>query len=285
MILREIEQRIDSLSRAERQVARRVLADPESCPNLTIGELAQAACVSEPTVVRFCRSMQCDGYLAFKLRVAQDIATTTPVRHEVKPGDPSSAIAHSVVRNIQLRLHNLLAECHGTQLDQAMSLLDAASRIEIYGMGGSGNVAREAQLRLLRLGKPVVCHTDPHIHAAAAALLSEDTAVLAVSHSGRNRDLIRSVEIAKSCGARVVAITAPASPLADLACAVCPVEPSDGKELLMPLSSRVAQLVVVDTLAVALALRDNSQRMQLGRANAALDDKYLSKTGGDNTSR
>lgn len=277
MILREIEQRMATLSRAERQVAQQVLADPEGCPNLTIGELAGAAGVSEPTVVRFCRSMQCDGYLAFKLRVAQDIATTTPVRREVKPGDPSSTIVHSVVRSVQSRLHELLSECDATQLDLAMALLEEASRIEIYGMGGSGNVAREAQLRFLRLGKPVVCHTDPHIHAAAAALLTTQTVVLAISHSGRNRDLISSVEIAKSRGARVVAITAPQSPLASLATAVCEIVPSDGKELLMPLSSRVAQLVVVDTLAVAMAMRDNTQRLQLGRANAALDNKYLSE--------
>lgn len=275
MILQRVAEQLDNLSRAERQVAEHILLDPEACPNLTIAELASAAKVSEPTVVRFCRSMQCDGYLAFKMRVAQDIATQVPVRREVVPGDSASAIAHSVVRSVQVRLSTLLQELSEHDLGLAMSFLDKAKRIEVYGMGGSGNVAREAQLRLLRIGKPVVCHTDPHVHAAAAALLDAETAVLAISHSGRNRDLIASIDIAKSCGAHVIAITPADTPLASLAGAVCAVAPSDGKELLMPLSSRVAQLAVVDTLAVGLATRDNSQRSQLGRANAALDGKYL----------
>ncbi|MEM7376863.1 MAG: MurR/RpiR family transcriptional regulator [Pseudomonadota bacterium] len=275
MILQQVAEQLPNLSRAERQVAEHVLSDPEACPNLTIAELANAARVSEPTVVRFCRSMQCDGYLAFKMRVAQDIATRVPVRAKVVPGDSSSAIAHSVVRSVHARLHTLLQELQEADLDRAMALLDEANRIEVYGMGGSGNVAREAQLRLLRLGKPVVCHTDPHVHAAAAALLTPDTTVLAISNSGRNRDLIASVELARGCGARVVAITPAETPMAALACALCSVSPSDGKELLMPVSSRVAQLAVVDILAVGLAMRDTAQRTQLGRANAALDGKYL----------
>lgn len=274
MILQRVAEQLPTLSRAERQVAEYVLADPEGCPNRTIAELAAAAEVSEPTVVRFCRSMQCEGYLAFKMLVAQDIATQLPVRHKVSPGDGPGAIAHSVVHSVQARLRTLLYELNGVALEGALNILGSASRIEVYGMGGSGNVAREAQLRLLRIGKPVVCHTDPHVHAAAAALLGCDTAVLAISHSGRSRDLLSSIEIARNCDAKIVAIAPADSPLASLADALCAVAPSDGRELLMPLSSRVAQLAVVDTLAVALALRDNSQRTQLGLANAALDHKY-----------
>ena len=238
MILQRITEHMPQLSRAERQVAERVLSDPESCPVMTIGELASEANVSEPTVVRFCRSMQCDGYLAFKLKLAQDIATVVPVRHAVKLGDGPRAVAQSVVHSVQARLQALLNELDEADLEKAMALLDAAKRIEVYGMGGSGNVAREAQLRLLRLGKPVVCHTDPHVHAAAAALLDTDTVVVAVSNSGRNRDLIATVEIAQQCGAQIIAITPRTAPLASLAHAVCSVSASDGKELLMPLSSR-----------------------------------------------
>ena len=68
-ILQEIEARQDMLRRSERKVADLVLARPEDVIHMRIVDLAAAAEVSEPTVVRFCRAidLQCERLLLLGL--------------------------------------------------------------------------------------------------------------------------------------------------------------------------------------------------------------------------
>ena len=56
-ILREIERHLEQLRRSERKVADLVLARPDEVIHMRIVDLASAAQVSEPTVVRFCRAI------------------------------------------------------------------------------------------------------------------------------------------------------------------------------------------------------------------------------------
>ena len=58
-ILPEIESRLEQLRRSERKVAELVLRQPENVMRMRIVDLARAAEVSEPTVVRFCRAFGC----------------------------------------------------------------------------------------------------------------------------------------------------------------------------------------------------------------------------------
>ena len=60
------------------KVAEVVLRDPQQVMSLSIAALAQAAGVSEPTVNRFCRSLETSGYPALKIQLAQSLARGTP---------------------------------------------------------------------------------------------------------------------------------------------------------------------------------------------------------------
>src|ERR1700687_5713760 len=73
-ILSRIRLRLESLSRAERRVAREVLDEPDQVVRLTIAEVAARSAVSEGTVVRFCTSVGCDGYHTLKLQLAADLS-------------------------------------------------------------------------------------------------------------------------------------------------------------------------------------------------------------------
>ena len=77
-ILNTIQTVRGNLSKSELKVADVVLADPNACIRSSIAALARMADVSEPTVNRFCRSLDCGGFPDFKLRVAQSLAHGTP---------------------------------------------------------------------------------------------------------------------------------------------------------------------------------------------------------------
>ena len=82
MLLDSIRTQLDSLSKSERKVALAVLDNPSQTVNQNITALAKSAQVSEPTVVRFCRTLGYDGWHEFKLKLAQGLALALPGMNE-----------------------------------------------------------------------------------------------------------------------------------------------------------------------------------------------------------
>src|SRR5580700_6670401 len=79
------------LRKSDRKVADLVLADPNRILNATVAETAAAAGVSEPTVIRFCAAIGCNGFQDFKLRLAQSIALGMPATHSVLSAEDSTS--------------------------------------------------------------------------------------------------------------------------------------------------------------------------------------------------
>jgi hypothetical protein len=78
-MLEKIQSQLEHLSKSERKVAEVILAFPDQAIHSSIAALAQQAGVSEPTVNRFCRSLDTRGFPDFKLHLAQSLANGTPM--------------------------------------------------------------------------------------------------------------------------------------------------------------------------------------------------------------
>lgn len=78
-MLEKVQSQLEHLSKSERKVADVILAAPCRSIHLSIAMLAREANVSEPTVNRFCRSMNTRGFPDFKLHLAQSLANGTPM--------------------------------------------------------------------------------------------------------------------------------------------------------------------------------------------------------------
>lgn len=254
-MLREIESALAGMTRAERKVARAVLGNPYRLLRKSIGSLAGEAGVSEPTVIRFCRALNCKGFQDFKLQLAQDLATgahfgaARPAAGETSPDLIAKVVDSGIAALIKVR-DTLPPDA----VQQAIDLLADADRIEFYGLGGSGIVALDAQHKFFRLGVPVVAYSDPTVHSVSASLLNPGCVVVAISQSGVTQDLVASAELALAAGAKVIAITAADSPLAGIASICLPMNSLEDEDFYAPIKSRLAHLVIVDVLAVGVAL-------------------------------
>ena len=87
-------------------------------------------------------------------------------------------------------------------------MLDTAKKICVYGMGSSGFVAKEFQLRFMRIGLIVEAFTDSQMMQMNAALADSETLVIGLSLSGRTKEVNHAVRLAKKKGAAVVYLTA-----------------------------------------------------------------------------
>ncbi|SME93857.1 transcriptional regulator HexR [Pseudogulbenkiania subflava] len=255
-MLERIRNQLGSLSAAERKVADLVLEQPYTMMQAAVADIAASAGVSQPTVIRFCRSMGCTGLPDFKLKLAGSLVTGVPYVHSsVRPEDPTSEIAAKVFDNTVSALIKCRNDVNPVAVNTALDLLANANRIEFYGLGNSGIIAADAQHKFFRFGIPTVAYADTHTQIMAASVLGEGDVLVAISNSGRTVELLDAVEVALHAGAKVVAITASGSPLAKQATVTLVADAPEDTETYSPMISRIVHLVLIDILAVGVALR------------------------------
>ncbi|MFC3108200.1 SIS domain-containing protein [Undibacterium arcticum] len=274
MLLDAIRSQLDSLSRSEKKVALAVLQKPELAVSENITALARSAEVSEPTVVRFCRTVGYDGWHEFKLKLAQSLALAMPGANELPAQDD---LAVDLINKICSRSINTLLDLRNTlkagAIERALDILARANKIEFYGQGTSGIVAADAQHKFFRSGVPTVAYSDPDVHSIAATLLRAGDAVVAISQRGNNSALVRSVKLARRGGADIIVLAPSGTPLSELATVPIPIDLVFNTDPYTPISARLAHLVVIDILAVGLAIKRGPEfRQQMQNAQKTLQD-------------
>ncbi|MBX3634938.1 MAG: glucokinase [Rubrivivax sp.] len=260
-ILSQIQRARDSLSPAEKRVADHVLARPRQALQDPIADIARAAQVSQPTVIRFCRTLGCEGLSDFKLRLASGLAGTVPLTHTQVTGDDSTLeLGVKVLGNTASAILQVREQLNRDTLARAIDILAAASRVEFYAVGHYGVVADDAQFKFLRFGVPSASITDVRLQPLAASVLKPGDAVVIVSSSGRIDDLLAVADTARARGAAVLAITASHSPLAKKADVALIVDHVEDIATQVPMVSRILHLLVIDILAVGVAMKLGSDR-------------------------
>jgi RpiR family transcriptional regulator, carbohydrate utilization regulator len=271
-VLERIRAAIPALPPAEQRVARLLLTDARSFATMPVSELAERSRVSKPTVVRFCRSIGYDGLTDFKRKLAGSVNEGVPFVHRAvdeddKAGDLVVKLVDNAVATL-LRYRNAAAP---QAVERAIAALAEAGRsgrrIEFYGVGNSGIVAHDAQHKFFRLGVSAAAVSDGHIQIMSATMLEPGDCAVIISNSGRSRDLMDVVEIARKKGATVIAITASGSPLAHAAqhgahhVLLAADHPEDATRY-SPMVSRLLHLTIVDILTTGVALRLGSAQLR-----------------------
>lgn len=238
-----------------------------------IQEVAQAVGVSQPTVLRFTRTAGFTGWPDFRNWLAVSAATAA----NLDLGQGEQKPAYSVLDVFNQAIAALVQVRNDVSADaiaKAASWLARAERIECYGQGNSGIIASDAAHKFFRLGLHASAFSDPHMHLSSAAMLGANDVVLALSNSGFTRELIDSMTWARSSRAKVIAITVPETPVAKVADLVLPIDPSAERDLTLPMTARIAQLVLIDALAVETArLLGQPIKQRMRRYQRAMLDK------------
>lgn len=258
-ILSRIRVARDALNRAERRVADVVLEQPASVVHLPIAEIASLAEVSEGTVVRFCNSVGCRGYQALKLALAADLAQPASVLQEdITPADASDAglVAHKVFNSDILALQDTLKLLDPPALMRAVKAIEAASELAFFAVGSSHAVAYDAAGRFLRIGMRAHAEPDAHFQLVEATLLPSSAVAIAISHSGVSREPVECLALARGRRATTIAVTARhPSPLTEHADIVLLTMSAETRYREEAMASRIAQLSLLDSLYVSVAIR------------------------------
>ncbi|WP_371763944.1 glucokinase [Massilia sp.] len=243
------------LSPAEQRVAQLVIEHPRKVLSEPIAEIAKLADVSQPTVIRFCRSLGFAGLADFKLKFAGSLTGTIPVRHsQVRMTDSTHDLSAKVIDNTVSAILKFRDQLDVNSIDRAIDILRRAKRVEFYAMGNSRVVALDGQHKFFRFRIPTSSYGDSHLFALAAELLGPGDVVVAISTTGQLPELLDAVDVARAAGADVIAITSSKSQLARKASVCLAVDHSEDSTTFLSMISRILQLLLIDIMAVGISL-------------------------------
>ena len=250
-----VRQRLDSLSPAERRLARVLLASYPIAGLESVARFAERAGVSPPTVTRFIAKLGFRGYPEFQENLRHEVQSrlSSPLERYRDEPKQESAIKTALdvsTRNLQATL-DLLSE---RDVKEAIELLaDVRRRVMVLGGRVSGPLARylAGQLHLLRPGIGLV---DSERSAPAQQLIDmRKTDVLVVFDYRRYQTYtIDSARVAAARGCDVILFTdqwlSPASASARQVVVT-------SVETVGPFDSLVGAMAVVEAIVAAVLAR------------------------------
>jgi len=254
-LLQHIAQSRSLLRKSELKVADHVLLDPASVMHSSMADLAHAVGVSEPTIVRFCRAIGCQGFQDLKLKLAQSLAAGASFgQFAISENDSVMDVSLKIFDTTLHTLMGVRERLDPQALERAIEACAKAERVEFYGFGASGAVATDAQHKFFRLLLSAAAYSDPHMQAMSAVTLKPTDVAICISQSGRSKDLLITANVVRESGATLITLCPSQTPLAELATINLAIDVQEDTEIYTPLTSRIAHLVVIDVLAMGVAM-------------------------------
>ena len=97
---------------------------------------------SAPTLIRFCKALNFDGFQKFKLTLAQQLAADNYFNsYEIDPEDSIQELTEKVFDSTISEILNVRSQLDQGCLEEAIETLANAKRVEFYAFGGSVPIA------------------------------------------------------------------------------------------------------------------------------------------------
>ena len=262
-IVHKIRFSLDFMGPAEKKIAEYLLAHTGEIIDISISELAQKCGCGDATIVRFSRRLGLSGYQELKLRIAAEINASSSISPEIEKGDGCFDIFKKRIVDITESLYSTETVLDADLLEEASRVIKNADRIVIFGLGNSAAVAQDAAHKFLRIGLPAQACCDNHMQAIIASHMKRGNVAIGISHSGSSKDIIEALMLAKACGATTVCITkVGASPITGTSDISLFTKSNETKHSILAMSSRIAQLAILDSIYTHIALNHDKHSLQ-----------------------
>lgn len=273
-----IRTRKQNLTPLELKVIEQILAKPDFSENTPLKEIAEENQVSEAMIVKIAKKLDFSGFRELRTGLAYyrqlEIAS---LYSEISEQDDSAQIIQKVFETSIQALEETKAILDIEAFERSVEILCNAKNIDLLGIGGSAQIAKDMAHKFLRIGIKTMVYDDSHMMLMAAAVCDDASAVIAISHSGSTIDVIEPLVLARKNGAKIIAITNYiTSPMAQYADVILS-STSQGSLLLGEnAASRIAQLNILDALYVAVAKRNLSRaESNLRKTRSAVERKRI----------
>ena len=247
------------LTRSEKQIADYISDNIDTLMKQTISDIARETNSSEITVSRFCKKLGFSGLQSLKVSLAADmcyLGLANKTYQDITKDDTCKDIAGKIFQTITDGLQDTLRILDFDAVEKAVDMLLSARQILVCGFGNSATVCQDFETRFLRFGMRVHSYADSHQQVTAAAFLTSEDVVFAISHTGATIELLETLKLAKSNGASIITITSHArSPVAMMADVVLNGMGREVNYRSEATASRMIHMAIIDVLYTAVAMK------------------------------
>lgn len=282
-VISKIKEMQSELTVKEKKISKYILQHLDKIVYMNTYQIADKCKVSQASVVRFAKKLGYSGFPEFKISFGRDMGRRDVedkvnfIYEDIRETDGLD----DLVKKIAYANSNIIQDTYSIlnidSIREAIDTLKQARKIFILGAGYSGIVAKDFHYKLGELGMNSVCESDYHISLASISTLQETDVVFVISQGGKTLDIYNLVKEAKKRGAKIISVTQMSSnPIRDMADIKISTVIERNNFRSTALSSRIAQLTIIDIIYVAL-ITENKQLAEkyIGEAIKLVSDFKL----------
>lgn len=267
-LLLKIKELKKEMSKTEKRIANFVLKNVEDIKDMTTYEISQKCSTSQASIVRFSKKLGFKGFPEFKIALVEEIFSNINVTdnfiagEEISRNDNIESVSRKITNKNLQAIKDTEALMDYNELEKAINMIQNADKIMIVGYGFSGIVAKDFSYKLSEIGFNAYFEAGPHIQFAYLPTMKKNDVVFVISYSGRTKEAVQFTKIAKKLGLFVISLTTlapnPIRDLADIKLNSVGI-PENSNYRITPLSPRISQLNVIDSIYVNLILKDKKR--------------------------
>ena len=270
---------------SEKLLADYILTNTQEVLDASIQELAAKTFVATSTIYRLCRKIGLKGYKDFKIKLSGEWQRSGTANQFIDPDfpfdkeDSNRAIAKKL---LDLSIDSLKYTEHlmtDAMLDQAISYLNSAKKIGIFGYGSTYISALNFQNKLMKIDKRIELTTVPGESHQLAFQFGEGDCAIILSYSGQTKYIYEITKLLKQRKTKIIAITSNSAShialLSDLSIEISKQESQSIK--LATFSSQLAIDYVLNTLYSCLYVNnfESNQQTRIASELALIDERFF----------
>ena len=271
-----IESKYKTFSKGHKLIADYIFENSDKVAYMTANKLADAVGVSDSTVVRFAVEIGFEGYPEFLKRLREVVSSklTSVQRMEItslnfEKGDVLDRVINADIDKLKKTLLNIKRD----DFNKAIETIINAKTIYILGVRSSASLAS-----FLGFNFNLMFNNVKHVHANSVSEMfeqilnvDENDVVIGISFPRYSRRTVKALKYAKSCNAKIIAITdSYNSPLTDCA-DYSLIAQSD---MVSFADSLVAPLSLINAIIVAIAMTKTEEIGDTFRKLENIWDEY-----------
>lgn len=257
----------EELSMAERAVLDYLIENKSVLKNFNVEKIAEAAYTSPASVVRMCKKLGYKGFKDFKIDfILSNAKAEIPENKEYNDVilSKESNFGKSVIENNIRILEETLKIHDPAALHKAAEAIMKARRIFVFGKGSSYLVCQDLEMKLRRINKLAIAQGESHEQLVDASFLNQNDVLIAISNSGKTKEIIGSVLLARERKATIISVVklgnSLLSELSDIRLYTTSLE---GEFRSAAMTSRISQLCVIDALFTNCAYIDIDRSIKM----------------------
>ena len=177
-----------------------------------ISQIAKESNLGESTITRFARKMGFSSLQDFKVTLTKEVSTISNkkeniINNNIENDEPASETAKKLLSSNINILSKTVDIIQSEDICKCADLIINAKRIYFIGIGYSGIIAQDSNYKFMRIGLNCSSFDSSHTMIMMASIMEKDDLIVAISHSGETKEIIKAVNMAKENNVDVISIT------------------------------------------------------------------------------